>query len=49
MSSKVVGFHPITKAEIRQQAPVRVPCTVCNQTGSIACPYCTNGKDKQLK
>ena len=49
MASKVVGFHPITKAPIRQEAPIRVPCTVCNQAGSITCPYCTNGKDKLLK
>jgi hypothetical protein len=49
MASKVVGFNPVTKAEIRQQFPLRVPCTVCNQAGFISCPHCTNGKDKQLK
>lgn len=49
MASKVVGFHPVTKAPIRQESPIRVPCTVCNQAGVIPCPHCTNGKDKQLK
>lgn len=49
MASKVVGFHPITKAPIRQETPIRVPCAICNQAGKIPCPYCTNGKDKQLR
>jgi hypothetical protein len=49
MSSKVVGFHPITKAPISVQSPIPMPCTMCNKSGFITCPYCTNGKDKLLK
>ncbi len=49
MASKVVGFHPLTKAPIYESGAIRVPCTVCNKSGFIPCPYCSNGKDKQLK